>query len=166
MPGFPSLPDSFYAVLIGATPKYLTDDFVERRAGDPVPTFALSPERVAFMTDNPPRAADNHTAIVQAPTMMPRGKPVRPDPRPRRISHQPLHAAHAARAATAAEPDATESPLGLAAAQIRPAQDFGFAVRCSACSAPAATACPGRRRQNRREDLQTGPYALCKPIRP
>ncbi len=54
----------FYEVLTGATPQYLTDDFVELVT--PSATFALStPERVAFITDNPPRAADNHTAIVE-----------------------------------------------------------------------------------------------------
>ncbi|MET9000667.1 VOC family protein [Amycolatopsis sp. NPDC004169] len=54
----------FYAVLTGATPRYLTDDFVELVT--PSATFALStPERVAFITDNPPRAAANRTAIVE-----------------------------------------------------------------------------------------------------
>jgi len=54
----------FYEVLTGATPQYLTDDFVELVT--PSATFALStPERVAFITDNPPRAAANHTAIVE-----------------------------------------------------------------------------------------------------
>ena len=53
----------FYEVLTGATPQYLTDDFVELVT--PSATFALStPERVAFITD-PPRAAANHTAIVE-----------------------------------------------------------------------------------------------------
>jgi len=54
----------FYEVLTGATPQYLTEDFVELVT--PSATFALStPERVAFITDNPPRAAANHTAIVE-----------------------------------------------------------------------------------------------------
>jgi predicted enzyme related to lactoylglutathione lyase len=54
----------FYAVLTGATPQYLTDDFVELVT--PSATFALSaPERVAFITDNPPRAGANRTAIVE-----------------------------------------------------------------------------------------------------
>jgi len=54
----------FYEVLTGATPQYLTDDFVELVT--PSATFALStPERVAFTTDNPPRAAANRTAIVE-----------------------------------------------------------------------------------------------------
>lgn len=54
----------FYEVLTGATPQYLTDDFVELVT--PSATFALSaPERVAFLTDNPPRAAANRTAIVE-----------------------------------------------------------------------------------------------------
>ena len=54
----------FYQVLTGATPQYLTDDFVELVT--PSATFALStPERVAFITDNPPRAAANRTAIVE-----------------------------------------------------------------------------------------------------
>jgi predicted enzyme related to lactoylglutathione lyase len=54
----------FYEVLTGATPQYLTDDFVELVT--PSATFALSaPERVAFITDDPPRAAANRTAIVE-----------------------------------------------------------------------------------------------------
>lgn len=54
----------FYEVLTGATPQYLTDDFVELVT--PSATFALSaPERVAFIADNPPRAAANRTAIVE-----------------------------------------------------------------------------------------------------
>jgi len=54
----------FYEVLTDATPQYLTDDFVELVT--PSATFALSaPERVAFITDNPPRAAANRTAIVE-----------------------------------------------------------------------------------------------------
>jgi len=54
----------FYAVLTGATPQYLTDDFVELVT--PSATFALStPERVAFITDNTPRAAANNTVIVE-----------------------------------------------------------------------------------------------------
>jgi predicted enzyme related to lactoylglutathione lyase len=54
----------FYEVLTGATPQYLTDDFVELVT--PSATFALStPERVAFITDNTPRAAANSTAIVE-----------------------------------------------------------------------------------------------------
>ncbi|WP_290053940.1 VOC family protein [Amycolatopsis solani] len=54
----------FYEVLTGATPQYLTDDFVELVT--PSATFALSaPERVAFITDNPPRAGANRTSIVE-----------------------------------------------------------------------------------------------------
>jgi catechol 2,3-dioxygenase-like lactoylglutathione lyase family enzyme len=54
----------FYEVLTGAIPQYLTDDFVELVT--PSATFALSaPGRVAFITDNPPRAAANRTAIVE-----------------------------------------------------------------------------------------------------
>ncbi|WP_211304863.1 VOC family protein [Umezawaea tangerina] len=54
----------FYEVLTGATPQYLTDDFVELVT--PSATFALStPERVAFITGNPLRAAANRTAIVE-----------------------------------------------------------------------------------------------------
>lgn len=54
----------FYAVLTGATPQYLTEDFVELVT--PSATFALStPERVAFITDKKPRAAANDTAIVE-----------------------------------------------------------------------------------------------------
>jgi hypothetical protein len=54
----------FYEVLTGATPQYLTDDFVELVT--PSATFALStPERVAFITDNTPRAAANNTAIIE-----------------------------------------------------------------------------------------------------
>ena len=54
----------FYQVLTGATPQYLTDDFVELVT--PSATFALStPERVAFITDNTPRAAANNTAIIE-----------------------------------------------------------------------------------------------------
>jgi predicted enzyme related to lactoylglutathione lyase len=54
----------FYEVLTGATPQYLTEDFVELVT--PSATFALStPQRVAFITDNTPRAAANSTAIVE-----------------------------------------------------------------------------------------------------
>jgi len=54
----------FYEVLTGATAQYLTDDFVELVT--PSATFALStPERVAFIKDNTPRAAANRTAIVE-----------------------------------------------------------------------------------------------------
>jgi predicted enzyme related to lactoylglutathione lyase len=54
----------FYEVLTGATPQYLTDDFVELVT--PSATFALSsPDRVAFITENTPRASANNTAIVE-----------------------------------------------------------------------------------------------------
>ena len=54
----------FYQVLTGAIPQYLTDDFVELVT--PLATFALSaPGRVAFITENTPRAAANRTAIVE-----------------------------------------------------------------------------------------------------
>ncbi|MEF2976212.1 VOC family protein [Subtercola sp. YIM 133946] len=54
----------FYEVLTGATPQYLTEDFVELVT--PSATFALStPERVAFITENTPRAGANNTAIVE-----------------------------------------------------------------------------------------------------
>ncbi|WP_428338649.1 VOC family protein [Mycobacterium sp.] len=54
----------FYAVLTGATPQYLTDDFVELVT--PSATFALSgPDRVAFISENRPRAGANNTAIVE-----------------------------------------------------------------------------------------------------
>ncbi len=54
----------FYEVLAAATPQYLTDDFVELVT--PSATLALStPERVAFITENTPRAAANYTAIVE-----------------------------------------------------------------------------------------------------
>jgi len=54
----------FYAVLTGATPQYLTDDFVELVT--PSATFALSgPDRVAFISENTPRAGANNTAIVE-----------------------------------------------------------------------------------------------------
>lgn len=87
----------FYEILTGATPQYLTDDFVELVT--PSATFALShSRRVAFMGDDAPRAGANRGAIaeflvddaealftrlqaeygadldvVQAPTMMPWG---------------------------------------------------------------------------------------------
>lgn len=54
----------FYEVLTGATPQYLTEDFVELVT--PSATFAVSgPDRVAFITENTPRAAANHSAIVE-----------------------------------------------------------------------------------------------------
>ncbi|MBN9155593.1 MAG: VOC family protein [Microbacterium sp.] len=54
----------FYEVLTGSTPQYLTEDFVEFVT--PSATFALSaPERVAFITENTPRAGANNTAIVE-----------------------------------------------------------------------------------------------------
>jgi hypothetical protein len=54
----------FYEVLTGATPQYLTDDFVELVT--PSATFALSgPDRVAFISENTPRAGANNTAIVE-----------------------------------------------------------------------------------------------------
>jgi catechol 2,3-dioxygenase-like lactoylglutathione lyase family enzyme len=54
----------FYRVLTGASPQYLTEDFVEFVT--PSATFALStPDRVAFITDNTPKAGANNTAIVE-----------------------------------------------------------------------------------------------------
>jgi predicted enzyme related to lactoylglutathione lyase len=54
----------FYQVLTGATPQYLTDDFVELVT--PSATFAVSrPERVAFITTNTPRGGANNSAIVE-----------------------------------------------------------------------------------------------------
>jgi catechol 2,3-dioxygenase-like lactoylglutathione lyase family enzyme len=54
----------FYEVLTGAAPQYLTADFVELVT--PSATFALStPERVAFISENAPRAAANNTAITE-----------------------------------------------------------------------------------------------------
>jgi catechol 2,3-dioxygenase-like lactoylglutathione lyase family enzyme len=54
----------FYEVVTGATAQYLTDDFVELVT--PSATFALSaPARVAFITENTPRAAANNSAIVE-----------------------------------------------------------------------------------------------------
>ena len=54
----------FYEALTGATPQYLTDDFVELVT--PSATFAIStPARVAFSTDNAPRAGANNSAIVE-----------------------------------------------------------------------------------------------------
>jgi catechol 2,3-dioxygenase-like lactoylglutathione lyase family enzyme len=51
-------------VVTGATAQYLTDDFVELVT--PSATFALSaPGRVAFITENTPRAAANDSAIVE-----------------------------------------------------------------------------------------------------
>jgi catechol 2,3-dioxygenase-like lactoylglutathione lyase family enzyme len=87
----------FYETITGVEAQYLTPDFVE--VVTPSATFALStPERVAFITTNPPRAGANNTAffeflvddvdalfarlqeelgddldIVQAPTTMPWG---------------------------------------------------------------------------------------------
>jgi predicted enzyme related to lactoylglutathione lyase len=54
----------FYEALTEATARYLTDDFAE--IVTPSATFALStPDRVAFIADNPPRAAANNTAIFE-----------------------------------------------------------------------------------------------------
>jgi len=54
----------FYEVLTGATAQYLTEDFVELVT--PSATFALSsPERVAFITDDTPRAGANSSAIIE-----------------------------------------------------------------------------------------------------
>jgi catechol 2,3-dioxygenase-like lactoylglutathione lyase family enzyme len=54
----------FYQVLTGATPQYLTDDFVELVT--PSATFAMSgPDRVAFITVGTPRGGANHSAIVE-----------------------------------------------------------------------------------------------------
>ncbi len=54
----------FYQVLTGATPQYLTDDFVELVT--PSATFAMSsPDRVAFITENTPRGGANNSAIVE-----------------------------------------------------------------------------------------------------
>ncbi len=54
----------FYEVLTGATPRYLTDDFVELVT--PSATFAVSsPDRVAFITENTPRGSANNSAIVE-----------------------------------------------------------------------------------------------------
>ncbi len=54
----------FYEIVTGATAQYLTDDFVELVT--PSATFALShPSRVAFISENTPRAAANNSAIVE-----------------------------------------------------------------------------------------------------
>jgi catechol 2,3-dioxygenase-like lactoylglutathione lyase family enzyme len=54
----------FYQVLTGATPQYLTDDFVELVT--PSATFAISgPDRVAFITVDTPRGGANNSAIVE-----------------------------------------------------------------------------------------------------
>ncbi|MEV6443128.1 VOC family protein [Amycolatopsis sp. NPDC051716] len=54
----------FYEVVTGVTAQYLTDDFVELVT--PSATFALSaPGRVAFITENTPRAAANASAIIE-----------------------------------------------------------------------------------------------------
>jgi predicted enzyme related to lactoylglutathione lyase len=54
----------FYQVLTGATPQYLTDDFVELVT--PSATFAVSgPGRVAFIAANTPRGGTNNSAIVE-----------------------------------------------------------------------------------------------------
>ena len=54
----------FYEAVTGATPQWLTDDFVELVT--PSATFALShPRRVAFISENTPRAAANDSAIVE-----------------------------------------------------------------------------------------------------
>lgn len=54
----------FYEAVTGATARWLTDDFVEMVT--PSATFALShPRRVAFISENTPRAAANESAIVE-----------------------------------------------------------------------------------------------------
>lgn len=54
----------FYEALTGVKGQWLTDDFVEFVT--PSATFALSaPRRVAFITENTPRAGDNSSAIVE-----------------------------------------------------------------------------------------------------
>lgn len=54
----------FYEAVTGATARWLTDDFVEMAT--PSATFALShPRRVAFISENTPRAAANESAIVE-----------------------------------------------------------------------------------------------------
>lgn len=54
----------FYEVLTGVTAQYLTDDFVE--VVTPSATFALSsPERVAFIARNTPRASANNSAFFE-----------------------------------------------------------------------------------------------------
>ena len=54
----------FYEAVTGATAQWLTDDFVELVT--PSATFALShPRRVAFISENTPRAAANESAIVE-----------------------------------------------------------------------------------------------------
>jgi catechol 2,3-dioxygenase-like lactoylglutathione lyase family enzyme len=54
----------FYEAVTGATARWLTDDFVEMAT--PSATFALShPRRVAFISENTPRAAANNSAIVE-----------------------------------------------------------------------------------------------------
>lgn len=54
----------FYEALTGVKGQWLTDDFVEFVT--PSATFALSdPGRVAFITENTPRAGDNSSAIVE-----------------------------------------------------------------------------------------------------
>ncbi len=54
----------FYETVTGTTGRWLTDDFVELVT--PSATFALShPRRVAFISENTPRAAANNSAIVE-----------------------------------------------------------------------------------------------------
>ncbi|MTD53727.1 VOC family protein [Amycolatopsis pithecellobii] len=54
----------FYEMITGVTAQYLTEDFVE--VVTPSATFALStPERVAFIKENTPRAGANNTAIFE-----------------------------------------------------------------------------------------------------
>jgi catechol 2,3-dioxygenase-like lactoylglutathione lyase family enzyme len=54
----------FYEAVTGATARWLTDDFAELVT--PSATFALShPRRVAFISENTPRAAANHSVIVE-----------------------------------------------------------------------------------------------------
>ena len=54
----------FYEAVTGATARWLTDDFAELVT--PSATFALShPRRVAFISENTPRAAANNSAVVE-----------------------------------------------------------------------------------------------------
>lgn len=54
----------FYRTVTGVEPRWLTDDFVE--FSTPSGTVALSdPRRVAFITENTPRAAANASAIIE-----------------------------------------------------------------------------------------------------
>jgi catechol 2,3-dioxygenase-like lactoylglutathione lyase family enzyme len=54
----------FYEAVTGATARWLTDDFAELVT--PSATFALThPRRVAFIGENAPRAAANHSIVVE-----------------------------------------------------------------------------------------------------